>query len=431
MDLLVLTIIVVMGVMGGGMLALTLMAPRPTQNIFALLLGIAVVLGLAAAAVSTLDYARYDHSARFLAVLSLNLMNLALAGVLGYAVTTLAVLGRGTGREADPPVPPASGGAAGEGSGRTAVLYLAPGEPPAYDARRLARVLEIESPLTGRPGPPFLLRPLALRRLNRLYAAAGGSAARETHVHLAEKVQDRLGRRVHVYICYDSDQPAPGEAAAAAIGDGARRLIVLHPRLVDPPAQISLPRLLGALRPERSGATLIETAPLWDSDLLARLFVRRAQAAVPAEQRAQAGLLLVGHGYPDGSAVAGTELAPDPAQHRQHEEAQFQKRVRQGLIKGGFGEDRIVIGWLYRSDPALGAALAQLRATGADPIYWLGTGLTAEDLAARALVPRALAAAGAPPPQSLGVWGDDDPVADVLADAVKTVLPADAPARVR
>ena len=94
MDIAVLAIVVTMGLMGGGMVALALMAPRRTQNIYALMMAIALVLGLAAVGVTALTAAVLDNAETLVPVFVENLVILALAGVLGYAVTTDFVLYR-------------------------------------------------------------------------------------------------------------------------------------------------------------------------------------------------------------------------------------------------------------------------------------------------------------------------------------------------
>ena len=62
MDIAVLAIVVTMGLMGGGLVALALMAPRRNQTIFALMVAIALVLGLAAVGVTALSEAALERA---------------------------------------------------------------------------------------------------------------------------------------------------------------------------------------------------------------------------------------------------------------------------------------------------------------------------------------------------------------------------------
>jgi hypothetical protein len=422
MDIAVLAIVVTMGLMGGGMVALALMAPRRNQNIFALMVAIALVLGLAAVGVTALSAAVIDRSGRLALLFVENLANLALAGVLGYAVTTYFVLNRRGTRE--PPLPDraASAAAAGDGPDKVAVLYFVPTEPETYDLAVLAEGLDTRDYRQGLP--PVLLRPFHLYRLKQAYARLGSSPTRATHLRLAQKVQDRLGRRAKVYICFYNDQPSLAEAATLAIRDGARRLIVLHARLTDPPPQVRVADLLASVRPERYGVTVEETTTQWDSELLPRVFVRRAQAAVPAAERATAGLLLIGRGHP-ALSHPGSGAADDTALRRQNQELSFQKRVRQALIRAGFTDDKVVISWLHWQEPTPTGAQRQLLAEQPNAIYWLATGFPTDSLATLADIPAALRAGlpdGVPPAAPLGAWGDDDTVAEALVEKVKAVL---------
>ncbi len=285
------------------------------------------MLGLTAVSVSALSVAPFERTNSLGLLFLENLVNMLLAAVLGYAVTTYFVLNRRNTRE--PPLPDrATVAAAGEGPDKVAVLYFVPGEPETYDLPVLAEGLDTRDYRQGLP--PVLLRPLYLNRVKQQYTRLGISPARATHLRLAQKVQDRLGRRAKVYICFYNDQPSLTEAETLAIRDGARRLIVLHARLTDPPPQVQVADLLVSVRPERYGVTVEETTNQWDSELLPRIFVRRAQAAVPAEGRAAAGLLLVGSGHP-ALSHPGPGAPADSVLHRQNQELSFQKQVRQAL----------------------------------------------------------------------------------------------------
>ena len=423
--IIVLTIIVTMGIMSGGLIALTLLAPPRTQNIFALMAAIGLLLGAAGVAVAALQSLPVERGELLLATLE-NTFNLVLAGGLGYAVTTFFVLNRRPAVGLDLPDRAAAQAAAGDGPAKIAVLYFVPGEPEQYDPVVLAAGLDTQD--YRQSARPTLLRPFTLYRLKHQYRALGHSPLRTTHLHLAQKVQDRLGRRARVYICFYNDQPGLAEAAATAIREGARMLVVLHARLTDPPPQLRVRDLLAPVRPERYGVAVVETAAQWDSDLLPRLFVRRAQAAVPAEARDKVGLLLVGAGHPAlGQAVPGTPGADDVLR-RQHQELTFQKRVRQALIRGGFHEDKVVIGWYAWQEPPVAGAQAQVLTEQPEALYWLATGFPAPCLATEVIIPARLRAAAPAPPAPaatpLGPWGDDDLVAESLADQVKAVLPA-------
>ena len=103
----------------------------------------------------------------------------------------------------------------------------------------------------------------------------------------------------------------------------------------------------------------------------------------------------------------------------------FQKRVRQALIRAGFTDDQVVIGWLNWQEPTPAGAQRQLLAEQPSAIYWLATGFPTDGLATLYDIPTLLRAGlppGIPPAQPLGAWGDDDTVAEALVEKVKAVL---------
>jgi protoheme ferro-lyase len=270
--------------------------------------------------------------------------------------------------------------------------------------------------------PPTLLRPLYTIDLKRKYDALGHSPYRDLHFKLAQKVQERLGRRFKVYISFYNDTPLLPDAAAEAVRDGARRIVVLHPRVTNPPPGVRAADLRETLVLARYGVNLVETAPLWNADPLPRIFVRRALAATESLDRESVGLIVVGLGHP----LLRRSLPTDESNtfQRQNQELAFQKRVRQALIRAGFDDDKVVLAWLRWQHPTLEAAYAQLVAEGCRQIFWIGSGLTADSLVTLYDIPERLrlpVAASGIPITPLGPWNDDDLVAETLVERVKAV----------
>jgi protoheme ferro-lyase len=405
-------LLVVMGILTGGMTALALIGPRRLENIF----GIGALAGIAGGVFGAV-IGPNGLTPLVLPTLVNDALDFTLALFIGYAVTTFFVLSRR--RDPDAPLPEIQRALAGPG--KTAVIYFAPAESEAYDPRVAAQGFETAD--YPQALPPTLLRPLYLRDLKRKYAAVGRDPDRAAHFKLAQKVQDRLGKRYRVYIAFYNDQPALRDVATEALREGSQRLIVLHARLTNPPPQVRPAELLAPLRLARYGATLLETAPLWNSDLLPRLFVRRALAATEGADRAQVGLLLVGTGHP----LPRRGQPDSPAQQRQHQEMAFQKRVRLALIRAGFADDKVTLGWLRWQHPRLPAAAAQLAAEGCARIYWIASGLVTDGLTTLHDIPAQLRPAGAATGveiSGLGAWGDEDVVAEAMVERVKQVAGA-------
>ncbi len=419
-------LIVVMGIVAGGFAALAMIAPRRVQNIFGIGSLFGVVGGILAVLSGTVLYRlglTAEAHSLFPSVLN-NLFDLILAGFIGYAVTTFFVLSYQVQPDLEPPNV-AQAQAAQTFADRTAVLYFVPGEAEGYDARVVAR--SFDTPEYTQALPPTLLRPLYTLDLKRKYEAIGANPYRSLHFKLAQKVQDRLGKRFKVYIAFYDDTPLLSDAATEALRDGARRIIILHARLTNPPPTVRPADMLGSLRLARYGVTLAETVPLWNSDLVPRLFVRRALAATEGMDRAQIGLLLIGQGHPlpQRTPPAGTATA---GFQRQNQELAFQKRVRHALIRAGFNDDKVVMTWLRWQHPLLEAALAQLLAEGCSHIFWIGSGLLTDGLSTLYDIPHRLhasAAEGGVSVGALGPWNDDDVVAEALVERVKATANGD------
>jgi protoheme ferro-lyase len=411
-----LVITVVMGIMAGGMVALALIGPRHMQNIFGILALFGVVLGLAAAVIGQPQ----------LSTLINNLLDLILSGFIGYAVTTYFVLAYQPKPDLTPPPLAEVQTAQRDGPGKIAVIYFAPGEAAQYDGRIAARGFDtIDYPEAL---PPTLLRPLYLNDLKRKYEAIVTSPHRAIHLQLAKKVQDRLGKRYKVYIAFYNDQPRLTEVAAEAVRDGSRRLIVLHARLTSPPPTVKPEEWLDSLRLKRYGVRVTETAPLWNSDLLPRVFVRRALAATEGLDRATVGLMLIGQGHPlPRRTLPEAKDAPPPLQ-RQNQELTFQKRVRQALIRAGFPDDQVVPAWTQWQHPTIEGAYAQLVAESCPRIFWIGTGLMTDSVLTLYDIPailRVAAERSGVEVTALGPWNDDDVVAEALVERVKQVAIGD------
>jgi len=411
--------IVVMGIMAGGMIALTLIGPRRVQNIFGIGFGFGLVGGITAILVQLLT------QPLIVPAMINNLLNLVLSGFIGYAVTTFFVLSYQVRPDVVPPDLKQAQAAQSTGPGKTAVLYYVAAESEQYDARVAARAFEtIDYPQAL---PPTLLRPLYLLDLKRKYDVIQPSPARALHFRLAQKVQDRLGKRFKVYIAFYNADPTLADAAAEAVRDGARRIIVLHARLTNPPPTVKPRETLESLRLARYGVTLVETTPLWNAELLPRVFVRRALAATEGRDRAEVGLILIGQGHPLPRRNLPEQADSSPVQ-RQNQELAFEKRARQALIKAGFVDDKVVLAWLRWQHPRIDAAYAQLIAEGCKQIFWIGSGLLTDGITTLYDIPTALQvvmAASGIEATALGPWNDDDIVAEALVEKVKQVASAD------
>jgi protoheme ferro-lyase len=399
-------LVVFMGLASGGILSLVLMSERRQQANFAIMLGLSLLLALGGGAgmIAVLP----NVASSLTNVLILLVLSLA----LGYTLTSFSALSPRRKKWAVE-VP-------GDNADRTAVVLLMPGEPPDYSVWSAARRLELAD--DPKDVPPILLRPFYMRDLKHKYAAIRTSPYRQYQHRLADEIRARLESGYRVYEAYYSDHPTLAEAAATAIEEGARRIILAHIRVTDPPDPVMQGELLEGLDLDNLGVKVTQVGPMWVSSLLPQIYVRRIIEAIPQAGNApdDVGLLLVGRGHSSEG---------ESAQARQEQEASFQRKVRQALMRVGFGEDRVVIGWV-RGSPNCAEALQTLVEAGCKSVYVIPSAFVADGITTLFDIPaqvQALAAERGVKLSYLPAWNADGLAAEEIAVYVRAVSAAPLP----
>lgn len=396
---------VFMGLASGGLLTLVLMASRKQQVSFSIMFGLVGLLATLGAI----------GSAALLTSTAAGLLNgvvlLILSFTLGYNLTSYSALSRRT-RKVKITAPPAQGDI-------TAVILLAPGEPPEYDVSNASERLEFADDAADVPGA--LLRPFYMRDLKGKYAAIGGSPHKEYHTQLAQKVQSRLDASYKVYSAYYSDAPHLSESVGAAIEEGASRVVILHLRVSDPPDGVMSGDLLKGLDLESFDVALSEAGPLWDTGLLPQIYVRRVLEATAqmADNTESVGLLLVGRGHPAG------EGASESSQRRQEQEETLQRRMRRALLRVGFGNDCVVVCWLRHGSPTIEEGLGALADAGCKSVYWMPSTYPADGVNTLYDIPAQMeevAQARGVKLVALGAWNADDLAAQEIATHLRAAV---------
>ncbi|HET6314283.1 MAG TPA: ferrochelatase [Chloroflexia bacterium] len=395
-------LVVFMGLASGGILSLVLMSERRQQTNFSIMLALSLFLALGG---GTGMIAALPNVASSLTNM---LILLVLSMALGYTLTAFSVLSPKR-KKWSLEAPQAKARAE-----RTAVILLMPGEPPEYSVWSAARRLELAD--DPKDVPPILLRPFYMRDLKHKYAALGSSPYREHQHRLAEEIRSRLESGYSVYEAYYSDHPTLAEAAVEAIEEGARRIIVAHVRVTDPPDPVMQGELWEGFDLDNLGVKVTQVGPVWVSSLLPQIYVRRVIEAIPQAGNTpdDVGLLLVGRGH----ATEG-----ESAQARQEQEESFQRKVRQALLRVGFGEDRVVIGWVRRS-PNCAEALQALVVAGCTSVYVIPSAFVADGITTLFDIPaqvQALADERGVKLSYLPAWNADGLAAEEIAVYVRAV----------
>jgi sirohydrochlorin ferrochelatase len=394
-------LVVFMGVASGGLLALFLMAGRRQEISFAIMFALAATLALLGVVGATTS--PEGTQARLANALVL----FGLSFALGYALTSVSVLSPR--RKKWNPNKPLEKGR------RPAVILVAPGEPPEYSVTSAAKRIEIGDE-SGK-SPPTLLRPPRMYRLKRKYGRIGKSPYRANHLELANKVQARLGPGHRVYVAFYADQPALPEMMAQAIEEGAPEIVIANVGVIDPPDAFVSGDLFEGIDPRAYGVAVRRLEPLWSSELLPQVYVRRALEAVPQldVDPAEVGLLLVGRGQ---------QAANGSASNRQLQEESYQRRVREALVRAGFDETRVLLSWLNRH-PLPEEGLHDLVRAGCRSVYWLPSSFPSDDTQTLADITGRLERAAAQQGiglASLGGWNADDLAAEEIATQVRALV---------
>ncbi len=399
-------LMVFMGLASGGMIALVLMATRKQQTTFSIILGLLILIALFGVGVSI------TLLKDALGGLANAVVLLVLAVTLGYALTTFSVLTSAK-KGWTPQAQPIQGD-------QTAVILLAPGESPEYETRSAARRLELAD--DPHDMPPLLLRPFYMRDIKTKYAALGRSPYRDSHIELARKVQSRLDTSYSVTAAFYSDQPALAESLTQAIDSGARNIVLAHIRVAIPPDSVIAGDLMEGINPEQYGVRLRQTEPLWDSQLLPQIYVRRVLEALPGlgPDAENAGLLLVGRGHNQTS---------ESAVRRFTEESSFLRRVRDTLTRAGFDGKRVAIGWL-RHSPSAGESIQALINAGCKVVYCLPASFSADGINTLFDIPAQvdpIIKASGIKFVNLGAWNADDLAAEEIATYIRAAAPITTP----
>lgn len=403
-------LVVFMGLASGGMFSLVLMSNRKQQLSFSIIFALLLTLALLGA-ISSVSII-HDLTGG----LANSIVLLVLACTLGYALTTFSVLSAG---RIKPTLDASKRPLTIDSQERTEVILLAPGEPTEYNTRHAARRLEMADDPVDRP--PLLLRPFYMRDIKGKYNSIGPSPYRESHIELANKVQSRLDSTHRVKVAFYSDEPSLAAATADALQGGAKHIITAHIRVTDPPDSVLTGDLYEGINPEQYGATLHHTKPLWDSQLLPQIYVRRLIEALPhiGADTADIGLLIVGRGHIQTGESSIT---------RYTQELNYLRRVREALVRMGFDENRVVIGWLRHSATAA-ESLQTLIADGAKVVYCLPVSFPADGINTlfdiHSQVDTIVKAHGIKF-VSLGGWNADDLAAEEIAAYVRAAAPAQA-----
>jgi protoheme ferro-lyase len=350
------------------------------------------------------------------------LIALPLAFVLfmgGYCVRTEVFL-----RTPDPRTsPPLTRKPGDPGKGHIAVVYFTHGEPETYnpigwinqfrefDEQKIAFV-------------PYLVRPLFAFSLRNGYLRIGRSNHRVMHHQMIKALEREYRLRgdstTRFYLSFLDDSPTPEAAAITALNDGCSEMIVSEVFLTVSNHTAEGEGQIKELEIEtKYGIPVRFTGPLYDSETLKRMFLRRADANLAGVDKSQVGVLLVGHGQPD-------EWDKEWPTETEHELA-FRNGVLDLLAANGYHRENLSLAWMEFKQPHPAPKVEEFVKRGVKRVLYFSAAISADAMHSQYDVPRLVSHARVPDGVALvnlGAWNDDPLVIRAIREKIDPLFRA-------
>jgi len=392
---------------GTGMLLVRYLTVHPLEMSLYLFLTLAATV-----AVILVLVALFHAPVRWIAVM------LAAAGFLaGYWLMTARFLAREDTRA----LPHLTRVPGDPGRGTLAVVYMTHGEPPTYDPIGWINQFR-EFDEQGIAFVPYLARPFFAYALRQKYLKVGRSDHHSMHERMLRSLERAYradgDSTTRFYLSFLDDDPRPDAAVIRALNDGASRVVVSEVFLTISNHTAEGEELIRDLKvPERFGIPLSFTGPLWDSEPLKEMFVRRANDNLGGVEKSRTGVLLVGHGQPqEWDAEWPTETS---------QEIGFRTDVLARLVADGFSRDLVGLAWMEFREPKVGRAVEDLGGKGIERLLYFSAAISADaihsqydtpELVERARLPAGVATV------NLGAWNDDPLVIRAIKEKIDIAM---------
>ncbi|KAA3660955.1 MAG: hypothetical protein DWQ04_17885 [Chloroflexi bacterium] len=334
-----------------------------------------------------------------------------------YLLQTRAFLAR----EDERPVPELVRMKGEPGDGHTAVIYFTHGEPETYDPIGWINQFN-EFDEQGISFIPLIARPIFVQQLRAKYLQVGTSHHRQMHMQMLQSLENayRLegDTTTKFYLCFLDDNPRPDTAVIQALNDGASHIIVSEVFLTISNHTAEGEHLIAAVNVEEYGATLEFTGPMWDSETLRSMFVSRANENIGDTDKANVGVLLVGHGQPDEWDV---EWPTETSQ-----EIGFREEVLELLAADGYKPEHMDLAWMSFKEPKPAPRVEAFVADGVEKVLFFSAAISADSIHSQYDIPTLVYEADVPNDVeiiNLGAWNDDPIVIEAIKEKIDVLMP--------
>jgi len=336
--------------------------------------------------------------------------------ISGYAVMTQIFLSR-----EDPRFVPELTRAPGEpGDGHTAVIYFTHGEPSTYNPiswiNQFKEFDEQEIDFI-----PFLVRPYFVYQLRNAYLKVGQSHHREMHLQMLQSLEAAYRQEgdetTKFYISFLDDEPRPDAAVIQALNEGASDIVVSEVFLTISNHTAEGEHQIESVNVEDYGASLTLTGPMWDSEGLRSMFVKRANANIEDTDKSKIGVLLVGHGQPDEWDV---EWATETEQ-----ETAFREEVLKLFADDGYDAENMSLAWMSFKEPKPAEKAEEFYENGIEKLIFYSAAISADSIHSQYDIPELVHEAEIPediPIINLGAWNDDPIVIEAIKEKIDEAM---------
>jgi len=354
----------------------------------------------------------FEGKARFFAVL--------LASgffIVGHLAMTKIILTRDDPR----PVPELTRDPNDPGLGHTAVVYFTHGEPETYNPIGWINQFN-EFDEQGITFIPMIARPFFFNALRNSYLEVGKSDHRSMHLQMIASLETAYRAEgdttTKFYLSFLDDNPRPDAAAIQALNDGASKIIVseifttISNHTAEGEDQIKELDI-----EETFGIPVVFTGPLYDSHTLKTMFVHRANANIGDTDKANVGILLIGHGQPDEWDVEW------PTETEQ--ELSFRSDIIELLVADSYQRDNISLAWMEFKEPKPVEIIPQFLANGIEKLLFFSASISADAIHSQHDNPELVYEYDFPdgfPVINLGAWNDDPIVIQAFKEKIDLLM---------
>lgn len=306
------------------------------------------------------------------------------------------------------------------GDGHTAVIYFTHGEPETYNPIGWINQFN-EFDEQRIPFVPLIARPLFIYQLRNGYLKVGSSHHRQMHIQMLQSIEQSYRQEgdetTMFYIGFLDDDPRPDVAVIQALNDGASHIIVSEVFLTISNHTAEGEELIEELNVEEYGTTVSYTGPMFDSDKLRSMFIKRAADYIGNTPKEKVGVLLVGHGQPDEWDVEwGTET---------QQEIGFRMDVLKDFEIAGYDPNNMSLAWMEFKEPKPAVKVEEFIENGVEKIIFFSAAISADSMHSQYDVPELVQKADIPegfPILNLGAWNDDPIVIQAIKEKIDRVI---------